>query len=271
MQPAGADSLRGLQNDIYLHPVNSNTAYTLRKLEFVYNQAPGTLPFPSWAWIGITDWLTAEIDLLPLVGGLFVEPHWPVPSFNFRFRLQRQQGWKPALAYETMFQYLYRDIDQSSNPYFATWRRDASWYNRVNASWQIGARFHVHASAGCTYAGYLRLENKDSLNRTEKIFRNRITPDASLGLDFRFPWISLHTTVSYGTTFNYLDNVPRKFEVMYGVRVAPFWKNRFGFLRCFRMEWVGFYDSFPDINASAYVPIFIPYFYWQWTIGKRSR
>lgn len=267
---AAADTLRGLQKDIYLHPANSNTAYTLRKGECVYNQAPRSLPLPSWAWIGITDWLTAEIDFLPLVGGLFVEPHLPVPSFNFRFRLKQQQGWKPALAYETMFQYLYREFDQSTNPYFATWRRNASWYNRVNASWQLNARFHIHASVGCTYADYLRLENKDSLHPQEQLFRKRITPDLSLGLDYRFSWISLHATISQGTTFNYLDNVPRKFEVMYGVRLAPFYKNRFGFLRCFRIEWTGFYVAFRDVDADAYVPVFIPYFYWQWRFGKKQ-
>ena len=57
-----ADTLKGLQNDIYLHPLNSNTAYTLKKGECVYNQAPASLPLPSWGWVGITDWLTAEID-----------------------------------------------------------------------------------------------------------------------------------------------------------------------------------------------------------------
>ena len=57
-----SDTLKGLQNDIYLHPLNSNTAYTLKKGECVYNQAPASLPLPSWGWVGITDWLTAEID-----------------------------------------------------------------------------------------------------------------------------------------------------------------------------------------------------------------
>jgi hypothetical protein len=92
------DSLKGIQNDIFLHPADGFTAYTLKKNEFVYCQSPFTLPFPSWAWWGITDKITAEIDLLPLVGGLFQEPNLPVPSFNFRFKLKEQSGLIPTLS-----------------------------------------------------------------------------------------------------------------------------------------------------------------------------
>lgn len=228
------------------------------------------MPLPSWGWIGITNWLTAEIDFLPLIGGFFTKPNLPVPSFNFRFRIINQKRLIPALAYETMFQYIYNEFDQSSNPYFATWRKKGSWYNHINASWKIKSKFYIHASVGCTFAQYLRLVNKDSLNFNERIFENKLSPDFSLGFDYRLKRVSFHLTTSYGTTFNYIDNVPRKFEIMYGIRFAPFYKSRFGFLRTFRIEWAGFYNAFPDINAKAYVPVFIPYFYWQWTIKKRK-
>lgn len=264
------NTLSGLQNDIFLHPLNSNTAYTLKKGECVYNQAPASLPIPSWGWIGITDWLTAEIDFLPLVGGLFIKPHLPVPSFNFRFKIRNQKKCIPALAYETMFQYLYVEFDQSTNPYFATWRKKGSWYNHLNASWKIKSRFYIHATIGCTYAQHLRLVNKDSTNFIQQTFDNKLTPDLSIGLDYRLKRISFHLNTSYGTTFNYIDNVPRKFEIMYGIRLAPFYKNKFGILRTFRIEWAGFYNAFPDIKAKVYVPIFIPYFYWQWTIKKKQ-
>lgn len=257
-------SPNGLQSDIFLHPLNSNTAYTLRKGECVYNQAPRSLPFPSWGWIGITDRITAEIDFLPLIGGLFVKPNLPVPSFNFRFRISNQSKWKPALAFETMFQYIYNEFDQSDNPYFATLRQKSSWYNHLNASWNILPNFYLHTSIGVTYAQHLKLINKDSSNQVEKVFKNKITPDFSFGLDYRLKWISFHVNTSYGTTFNYIDNVPRKFEIIYGVRLAPFYKNRFGLLQTFRIEWAGFYNKFPEIQADAFVPIFIPYFYWQW-------
>lgn len=264
------DSLKGLQSDIYLHPLNSSTAYTLQKGEFVCNQAPASLPFPSWAWVGITDWLTAEIDLLPLLGGLFVDPYLPVPSFNFRFRLLEQRKLRPALAFETMYQFLYKEFDQSTNPYFATWRKKGSWYNHLNASWKIKSKFYIHASVGATYANSLRLVNKDSMHYQEKVFTNKISPDISIGLDYRLKRISFHVTTTYGTTFNYIDNVPRKFEIMYGIRLAPFYKSRFGFLSKFRLEWAGFYNAFPDIHAKVYVPIFIPYLYWQWTFKKKQ-
>lgn len=217
-------------------------------------------------WIGVTDWLTAEIDLLPLVGGLFTKPNLPVPSFNFRFKLRNQDALIPAMAYETMFQYLYTEFDQSDNSFFATWRKGSSWYHHVNASWRINRRFYMHASAGATYAQYLKLQNKDSGNRSEKEFYNRITPDVSLALDYRFPAVSFHLTTSYGTTFNYIDNVPRKVEVLYGLRAAPFYKNKHGVLKNFRFEWVGFYNAFPAIDAKAFVPVFIPYLYWQWQL-----
>ncbi|MFY9309863.1 MAG: hypothetical protein WAQ28_12520 [Bacteroidia bacterium] len=261
---ANNHTLYGLQAETYLHPLNSNTAYTFKKGEASYNQAPAAIPLPAWGWIGITDWLTAEIDFLPLVGGLFTKPHLPVPSFNFRFRVAQQDKWKPALAYETMFQYLYKEFNQTNSPTFAIYRHKASWYNKLNASWRIKSNFYIHLSGGCTFAQYLKLVNTDSLHSQEKIFRNKLSPDASLGLDYRLRWISFHVNTSYGTTFNYIDNVPRKFEVMYGVRIAPFYKNRFGILKSFRIEWEGFYNSFPDINAKVYVPVFIPYFYWQW-------
>lgn len=260
--------LLGLRNDIYLHPLNSNTAYTLRKGECVYNQSPVSLPFPSWGWIGITDWLTAEIDFLPLIGGLFVEPFKPVPSFNFRFKIKEQKNLLPTLAFETMFQYLYKDLDQANNPYFSTWRKGGSWYNKANASWRINSELYIHASVGCTFAQYLRLVNKDSTYYNERVFKNKLSPDFSIGVGYRLRGISFHFNTSYGTTFNYLDNVPRKFEIMYGVRIAPFYKNRFGFLRTFRIEWAGFYNAFPDISSKVYVPIFIPYLYWQWPIRK---
>lgn len=258
------DTLYGLQNETYLHPLNSNTAYTFKKGEASYNQAPAAIPLPAWGWIGLTDWLTAEIDFLPLVGGLFTKPNLPVPSFNFRFRLRHQDKFKPALAYETMVQYLYKEFNQTNAPTFATYRNKGSWYNKLNASWRIKSNVYIHLSGGYTFAQYLRLVNTDSLHAQEKVFRNKLSPDASLGLDYRLRRVSFHVTTSYGTTFNYIDNVPRKFEVMYGVRLAPFYKNRYGILKSFRIEWAGFYNSFPDIQAKAYVPLFIPYFYWQW-------
>jgi hypothetical protein len=251
-----------------MHPANSNTAYTLKKREIVYNQSPQGFPLPTWAYYGITDRITIVIDN-NFIAGLIIKPHLPVPSINGRFRLRQQNNFIPALAYETMFVYLWIEYDQSTNPYFATWRKKMGWYHHLNASWKIGDNFYIHSSAGFSYADHLRLVNKDTLHQQERFFKNSFSPDLSLGLDYRFKRISFHLNTSYGSTFNYIDNVPRKFEIMYGIRMAPFYKNRYGFLRTFRFEWVGFYDEFRDVEAKAYLPLFIPYLYWQWTIKRK--
>jgi len=61
--PARAD---GLLTDTMLHPMDGFTAYTLKQGEIIYNQSPLTLPLPSWAWVGVTDWLTVEIVSVPI-------------------------------------------------------------------------------------------------------------------------------------------------------------------------------------------------------------
>jgi hypothetical protein len=270
---AQPDSLRGLQTDIMLHPGDGFTAYTLKKNEFIYNQSPFTLPLPSWAWWGITDKITAEIDLLPLLGGFFQPPHLPVPSLNFRFRLYNQQKWIPTIAFETMFQHLWTTQNQADLATISIERdKGNSWYNRFNFSWYNQKRLHLHLSLGATYTENLRIENKDSLAPQGRFFSKTVNPDLSLSLDWRpKPWFSTHLTASYGTTFVYLDNIPRKYQVAYGFRFAPFYGLQCGFLRTFRLELTGLYMHFPDAKESlaTYLPIF-PYFYWQWTCKKKN-
>ncbi len=259
--------LQGLQKETYLHPADGFTAYTLSKGEFVYNQSPFTLPFPSWAWWGITDNITAEIDLLPLIGGLFQKPNLPVPSFNFRFKLIDQNKLIPSIAFETMYQHLWNEIKQSDQPNAIVSRKGNSWYNHLNFSWKINSKFFTHLSIGATYVENLYFSNNDSLKLIEKVYPKSINPDLNISIDYRFkPWLSLHATASYGTTFVYLDNIPRKQQISYGFRIAPFYKNKIGFLRTFRAELIGFYIFLPDIDESieSIIPIF-PYFYWQWT------
>ena len=259
------DSTCGLQTDIMIHPTNAFTAQTLKKNEIVINWAPQTLPIPTWAYFGITDKFTLMVDN-NIILGLFVKPHLPVLSLNGRYKLLNQNKMLPDVAVETMVQYLYEEFDQAGNPYFATWRKDFNWFSRINMSWKIAQNLYVHTSGGFSFSQYLRLENKDTLNYHTSVFHNKISPDYMIGLDYRFKRISFHLNYSYGTTFNYIDNVARKTEFMYGFRLAPFYKNKFGFLRTIRLEWVGFYNEFKDIDANAYVPFFFPYLYWQWTI-----
>ena len=267
-----SDSLKGIQTDIMLHPCDAFTAYTLKKNEFIYNQSPFTLPLPSWAWWGITDRITAEIDLLPLVGGLFVPPHLPVPSLNFRFRLYN----KPhlSIAFETMFQHLWTAQNQSNGPaLFVERYPGSSWYNRFNFSWYNQKKLRFHFSAGATYSEELFIASLDSTNFRSRYFQRTVNPDLSASVDWRpTPWISMHLTASYGTTFVYLDNVPRKYELNYGFRIAPFYKCKWGLLRSFRTEFSGLYMFFPDAKEyiTNYFPIF-PYFYWQWTCKKKEK
>lgn len=271
----GQDSLRnGLQSEALLHPADGFTAYTLKKNEFVYCQSPFTLPMPSWAWWGITNKITAEIDLLPLLGGFFQEPHLPVPSFNFRFKLAEQKSLRPAIAFETMFQYLWRTQNQSDQDNLRVERQGgSSWFNRFNFSWRTRGNLHFHFSTGLTYTENLLIENKDSINYKGSFFDKTLNPDISGSVDWRpKPWLSTHLTTSYGSTFVYLDNIPRKYQVSYGFRLAPFYKNKYGFLRTLRAELIGFYMWMPDAKEEiqSVVPIF-PYLYWQWTFKKRKK
>lgn len=268
------DSLRGLQTDIMLHPCDAFTAYTLKKNEFVYNQSPMTLPVPSWAWWGITDKITMEFDLLPLLGGLLQEPFLPVPSFNFRFKLLEQKNFRPHLAYEFMIQHLWTNQNQLDVASMRIERNGGtSFYNHLNASWLIRPKLHLHVSTGVTYTQNLLIESKDSVNYSGKFFKQTVNPDFSVSIDYRpKPWISAHLTSSYGTTFVFLDNIPRKYQIGYGFRVAPFYKNKYGFLRTFRFELTSLYMYFPDAKESlnTYLPIF-PYFYWQWKCNKKKK
>ena len=268
-----SDSLKGLQTEIFLHPADGFTAYTLKKGEFVYNQSPFTLPLPSWAWWGITDNITAEIDLLPLIGGLFQDPHFPVPSLNFRFKLFNQNKLIPSIAFETMYQHLWNKVIQSDQQNAIVTRKGNSWYNHLNFSWKINPKLYTHVSIGATYVENLYFSNNDSLDLIEKFYPQSFTPDFNLSIDYRMkPWISLHATGTYGTTFVYLDNIPRKQQVSYGFRIAPFYKNKRGILRTFRAEFIGYYIHLPDINESieSILPIF-PYFYWQWTFKRENK
>lgn len=259
----------GIQKDIFLHPADGFTAYSLKKNELIYNQSPFTLPFPSWAWWGITDRLTAEIDLLPLLGGLFQPPNLPVPSFNFRYRLVDQKGILPTIAFETMYQHLWRTQNQADQRNLRIERQGGnSWYNRFNLSWYNQRKLYFHLSIGMTYTENLLIENKDTLNHQGAFFSRTINPDCSLSLDWRtLPWLSVHTSISYGTTFTYLDNIPRKYQLAYGFRLAPFHSSKKKFFSSLRAEFIGFYMYFPDAQSSiaSILPVF-PYFYWQWTL-----
>lgn len=257
-----------LQTETLLHPLDGFTAYTLRAGEVVYNQSPLTLPLPSWAFVGVTDWLTAEIDLLPLIGGFFVEPHVPVPSFNVRIRLREGGPERIALAFETMVQHLWVRRNQEESDYHRITREGTSWFNRITASIPITRDFRVHLSAGATFAESFEVASADAAMPRGKHYENTLSPDASVALDFRWkPWLSLHGTASIGTTFVFSDNQPHKRQATYGFRTAPFYRADTGVLRTMRIELAAFVMEHPDIDWGwrLYLPI-MPYVYWQWQL-----
>ncbi|MCK4420546.1 hypothetical protein KAW48_02020 [candidate division WOR-3 bacterium] len=247
----------GLVNERMLHPLDSYTAYTFQKGEWAYN-FPVLGLSPGWMWWGVTDWLTAEIDIECLLGG--------VPSFNFRFSLTEQNGILPALAYETMFQYLFEEIDLLEDyEYLRVVRKGASWYNRINASWRFSEQMCLHLSIGGTYSESILIENDNRPEYFGKHFQDLISPDLSLGIDWRISkWFSFHSAGSYGTTFIYLDNVPRKCQFTYGFRIAPLLKNRWAILRNLRLEFAAIFYYFPEARETVSLPVpILPYLYWQ--------
>ena len=193
-----------LRNEILLHPGDGFTAYTYDKGAFSYQQA--ITPYPSWAWWGLTDWLTIELDFEAWLGG--------VPSFNARIKVADQVGKKPALAYETMLQYLKTEFDQFENlDHLAINRKGLSWYHRMNASWKLNDGWHIHISTGFTYAEQLGMEDLRVNQEAITSHRQLISPDVSVALDWRkSEWLALFTAASYGSTFLYADNIPRKLQ-----------------------------------------------------------
>lgn len=264
--PAAAAGPRGLGVEPELHPLDGFTAETLRAGEVFYAQSPATLPLPSWAFIGVTDWLTVEVDLLPLLGGFFVEPHLPVPSVDLRFRLLEKRGFRPGVALETMVQYLYGTNVQEHSPNLVVTREALSWFARVNVSQPLGRGFTAHGSFGFTLAESIKIENRDRMTYHGRHHRWTASPDASIALGWHASRrLALFATASYGTTFTFLDNVPRKLQATYGLRVAPFVASRYSILRTLRVELAAIHMYFPDARESMSLPLPIwPYFYWQW-------
>ncbi len=257
---AQSDSTKSLIDETMLHPADAFTGYVYKKGEWGYNQA--LTPYPTWVWWGITDRITAELDLEAWFGG--------VPSFNFRVGILKQKEFIPHLAFETMFQYLKNNFDQFHNlDYLEINRRGINWYNHINMSWKIGNKWHIHLAGGITYAENLQISNKDLPNYTGKTFNYLISPDYSLALGWRFKrWISFHSSYSYGSTFLYADNIARKQQFVLATRIAPFVKSKKGFLNSFRFELAYLYANFPDARQNISGPI--GFLYWQWNWSEKS-
>jgi len=142
-------------------------------------------------------------------------------------------------------------------------RQGKSTYNRVNFSWNVADFMNVHLSGGISYVDFISIFNGDSLNLTGNSYNNYLSPDFSLGFDYRIKnWITFHATASYGSTFTYADNIIRKEQLVLAARVAPFINSEIGFLNSFRIEFAFLHANFNDAKESITGPI--GYLYWQW-------
>jgi len=256
-----------LSDDVYLHPVDCITPYTLKKGEWIYAQSLQTLPFPSWAFVGITDRLTAQVDLLPWLYGAFSELKKPIPSLNFRYRFNEPRKGVPTFGVEAMFVHFWDTLQRFDTPTLTVSENGSYFHFKPVVGFSFKNRFYLNLSAGVEYIGEVILQNKDNLNPISKTFRKSWNPNVSIGLDYRpSKWISYHIGYTYGSTLTYLENVPRKHQLTYGCRVAPFYKHRWGVLRNMRIELLAINGFFPDIQAKQIFPLPVfPYFYWQWT------
>ena len=111
-------------DEAYLHPIDCITPYTLKKGEWIYAQSVQTLPFPSWAFWGITDNLTAQIDLLPWIFGAFSDLKKPIPSLNLRYRFNEQKGLIPTIGVEAMFVHFWDTLQRFETPTLTIWKTD---------------------------------------------------------------------------------------------------------------------------------------------------
>lgn len=265
-QPAIEHKQNSLLTDAYLHPIDCITPYTLKKGEWIYAQSIQTFPIPSWAFYGITDKLTAQIDLLPWVFGYFTELKKPIPSLNFRYRFNEQSGLTPTIGVEAMFVHFWDTLSRFENDGISVWEKGSYFHLKPSIGYHINKKWWINLSAGVDYIGEVELQNNDPSTPVSKTLTNTWNPNFSLSIDHRgSDWISYHIGYSYGSTLTYLENVPRKHQFNYGFRIAPFYKNKFGILRNLRIELVAINAFFNDIDAQESFPIpLFPYLYWQW-------
>lgn len=273
---AQTDSLKkenGLQDDAYLHPIDCITPYTLKKGEWIYGQSLQTLPVPSWAFYGITDKLTTQIDFLPWLYGSFTELKKPIPSFNLRYRFNEQKNNIPTIGVEAMFIYFWDTLKRFETPTITVFENGSYFHFKPSIGYKFGKYTDVNLSIGFDYMDGLIMKKNGTAVAQTKSFNQTWNPNFSLGVDYRpSKWISYHIGFNYGATLTFLENVPRKTQFTYGFRVAPFYKNKYGFLRNLRIELVSINGFFNDIGAVQSFPIpLFPYLYWQWIPNKRIK
>ena len=264
-QEAEADT-NPLNDDTYLHPFDGITPYTMKKGEWFYGQSLQTLPGPGWAFWGITDKLTVQLDFTPLIGGLFFDPNLPIPSVSARYKLVDQRNMLPTISMEMQFFHFWGEFERFDVNNYELHQDGSYFHTKVMWGYQIEDVF-LNFSGGFDYFHQMWWEKDGEIIYS---MNQGVNPNGSFGVDYRSSkWISYHMALSYGSTLTYFENVPRKIQFNYGFRMAPFYRNRYKFLRNMRIELISINGWFPDIDqySGISLPIY-PLFYWQW--GGRS-
>ncbi|MGA2142609.1 MAG: hypothetical protein ABSG94_09315 [Brevinematales bacterium] len=247
-----------------ISPVDTLTPDVLRAGEFIYGQ-PFALE-PGWVFWGINDRLTMLFDLTAWLGG--------IPDLFLKYSLTDPDSKIFRLALENMVMYIpgsygnfNKGAQQGSDQYYIFFERPG-WSDvfRADTSFTIFTDFRLLLSGGLSYSQNLSISNYNMPVNYGITLSNYIEPVASIGLDWRaLDWLSAHSGVSYGETFEYNENRPRKWQATYGVNIAPFYWLNFGFLQTFTIQLAAFISYFPDAQQyeALYIPIY-PTVYWQW-------
>ena len=221
-QSDSAKKTNPLIDDSYLHPIDCVTPYTLKKGEWIYAQSIQTLPFPSWAFVGITDNLTAQIDLLPWLYGAFSDLKKPIPSLNFRYRFNNQNGIIPTIGIEAMFVHFWDTLQRFETPTLTVWENGSYFHLKPSIGYNFNNKFYINISAGADYIGELIIQNNDSLNFNSKTFSKSWNPNFSIGFDYRpSNWISYHLGYTYGSTLTYFGECSQKTSIDLWISNCP--------------------------------------------------
>ncbi|MGV6862503.1 MAG: hypothetical protein ACWA41_12080 [Putridiphycobacter sp.] len=251
-----------INDDTYLHPMDGITPYTFKKGEWFYAQSLQTLPAPGWAFVGLTDKLTLQLDITPFIGGLFFKPHYPIPSVSLRYKIIDQKKLLPTFSVETQFFHLWDTLKRFDINEYSLYQKGSYFHFKTLYGYNFNP-IYINFSVGFDYVNKMWWQQ-------ETIVSNNLTPNVnpnfSLTLSYRkSKWISYHIAASYGSTLTYFENAPRKIQLNYGFRIAPFYKNKWGILRNMRIELISINGWFKDIDQYSGIPVPIyPLFYWQW-------
>ena len=256
-----------LNNDTYLHPIDANTPYTLKRGEWFYAQSYQTLPLPGWAFVGLTDKLTLQLDLTPIIGGFFVEPHYPLPSISLRYKIFDQKNIKPTFSIESQFFHIWQSLERFEVDGINLYQEGSYFHFKTMFGYGLGP-LYLDFSIGFDYINKMWWEKDSIIINT---LTQNLNPNYSVSISYRpSKWISYHIATSYGATLTYFENAPRKRQFSYGVRIAPFYRNRFGILRNMRIELISVNAWFNDIDKYSGFPLpLYPLLYWQWESTKK--